>query len=373
MPQRIYFDESGFTGSNLLHPVQQYFSYASVATNDDEARGFVEYLVSKYGLQGGELKGKNLVGSKRGRSAIDEIFNHFDSRLKFSIADKKFALAGKFFDYIFEPCISEVNSIFYRIGFHRFIANILYLEFMARGAGAEEIFAEFEQLMRKKELSKLDSIFSSSVHPKNTPIITKIREFAQLNSNVIHEEISLVKGSSVKRWVLDLTQTSLGTLLSEWGEKYASLTAICDTSEPLQDDQSFFDSMIGNKEKLFIEDSEGEKRPITFNLSGPIEFLDSKKTHGVQIADAVAAATVYVHSGADDDFAKKWRGILPKIACFGCITPELNKIDLSTKGAQLNVVVLLELHRRATQGISLTNGIAEFIRNAYAGLRLRPI
>ena len=64
MPQRIYFDESGFTGNNLLNPNQTMFSYGSVATCDDEARDFVEYLIKKYGVQNGELKGGKLIASK---------------------------------------------------------------------------------------------------------------------------------------------------------------------------------------------------------------------------------------------------------------------------------------------------------------------
>jgi hypothetical protein len=38
MAQKIYFDESGFTGNNLLNEKQNYFAYASVATNPDEVK-----------------------------------------------------------------------------------------------------------------------------------------------------------------------------------------------------------------------------------------------------------------------------------------------------------------------------------------------
>ena len=178
-PQKIYFDESGFTGNNLLHPAQKFFAYASVAIDDDEARDVVEYIIKKYGVQNGELKGSKLVKFNKGRKAIDEILTKFEGRLKISTSDKKYALACKFFEYIFEPCISEINSMFYGIGFHLFIANILYLEFLARGAGAEQIFAEFEELMRTRDETKLEGIFSSSAHLENSPIMVQLREFAQ--------------------------------------------------------------------------------------------------------------------------------------------------------------------------------------------------
>lgn len=88
MSQKIYFDESGFTGNNLLAPDQRYFAYASVATDDNEAALFVSELVAKYGIQGGELKGSKLVRFNKGRKAIDEILGRFSKRLKVSISEK---------------------------------------------------------------------------------------------------------------------------------------------------------------------------------------------------------------------------------------------------------------------------------------------
>lgn len=100
MPQNIYFDESGFTGNNLLHSDQRYFAYASVATDDQEEKDFVESLTARHGIQASELKGSKLVRFNRGPKAIDDILSYFESRLKLSILDKRFALACKFHEYI---------------------------------------------------------------------------------------------------------------------------------------------------------------------------------------------------------------------------------------------------------------------------------
>lgn len=361
MVQKIYFDESGFTGNNLLHPQQKYFAYGSVATNDEEAREFVSELIKKYKIQNSELKGRDLAKFSKGRKAIDEIFVHFEGRIKVTVSDKKFALACKLFEYIFEPCLSEINSLFYSIGFNRFIANILYVEFLARGAGAEPIFSEFEELMRGRGEPNLRGIFSSSAHRENSPIITKIREFAQYRADDIHQELASLRGNSTGKWILDLTQTALYTLLANWGTEHEVLTAICDQSNPLEQHAGFLDVMIGRQDRLFSEAS-GQRHPITFNLSGPIEFRDSKVTHGVQIADALAAATVHAYSGADDDHAKRWRTILPAIGKYGSVIPDWSELNLMDTRAQRNAAVLLELHSRATSGISLTDGMAGYVQ-----------
>ncbi|WP_237173553.1 DUF3800 domain-containing protein [Paracandidimonas lactea] len=372
MPQKIYFDESGFTGNNLLHPDQSFFAYASVATDDQEAKDFVESLIARHGIQAGELKGSKLLRFNRGRKAIDEILSHFGSRLKLSVSDKKFALACKFHEYIFEPCFSDINSLFYGVGFHRFIANVLYAEFVARGAGADEIFSEFEDLMRSKDGKKLSSLFSSSVHPENSPFITQIREFAQFRANDVRDELESIGNAGVGKWILDLTNTALFTLLANWGTEHDEITAVCDPSKPLQHDQELFTTMIGRKDRVF-SDAFGENHPITFNLSGPIQFADSKKTHGIQIADAVAAAAVYVFSGAKDEQAKRWREIIARVGHYGSVIPDLDEVNLRGIRAQRNAILLRELHSRAKAGKSLTDGMPEYVKLISRRLTSHPM
>ena len=328
MSQKIYFDESGFTGNNLLNQNQTFFSYASVATCDDEAKDFVEYLIKKYGVQNGELKGGKLIKYNKGRKAISEIFERFQGKIKVSLSNKKYALSGKFFEYIFEPCFSENNILFYNINFHRFIANILYLEFIARGAGAEEIFSEFENLMRNTDQAELDILFSTTVHSENSPIITQIREFALSQKDAIKRELDSLPGEGAGKWILDLTDTALFSLLANWGLEHDQLTAICDDAKPLRHDQQLYNAMINREDKHFSHMG-GEKHPITFNLSEPIQLVDSKVFHGVQLADAIAAASVYAVSGASDKHANEWKEFIPDIAIYGSLMPDLEFVDLN--------------------------------------------
>lgn len=360
MSQKIYFDESGFTGNNLLHPHQKYFSYGSIATDDVEAEEFVTELIKKYGIQGGELKGSRLVQFNKGRKAIDEIFNRFEGKIKLSVSDKKYALACKLFEYIFEPCISDINLFFYNIGFHKFIANILYVEFVARGAGSEKIFEEFEVLMRSRNTEGLESIFSSSIHQDNSPILIQIREFAQYRANDIRAELTSLSDDGVGKWILDLTNSALFTLLANWGLEYKQLTAVCDQSKPLQHEQSLFNAMIGRQSRQFST-AFGTEHPITFNLSGPIQFSDSKTTHGIQLADAVSAAAVYAMSNTENEQVERWRNLLPVIGNYGSIIPEIDTLNLKDLSAQRNAVVLSELHSRAKGGRNLIEGMPEYM------------
>ena len=373
MAQNIYFDESGFTGNNLLNEKQNYFAYASVATNPDEAKEVVERIMKQYRVQGGELKGKYLVRRHQGKLAIDDILTHFEGRIKISISDKKYALAGKFFEYIFEPSLSEISTLFYGINFHLFIANILYVEFIARGAGAEDIFNEFETLMREMDEEKLASLFSSSMRRGDSPILTQIREFAIHQIDDIRAELDSLRGGVTGKWILDLTGSALGSLLAHWGLMHDEITAICDESKPLMEKNDFFDGMIGRKGETIFVDSPTGKQPLTFNLSGPIQFASSAVEHGIQIADTLAAAAVFAVSNPDDPFAQKWAAMLPEIGKYGSVMPDFDHLDLNGIPAKLNAVVLMELHSRAVNQKPLLEEMPEYVQFMMHALRLEAL
>jgi hypothetical protein len=369
----LHFDESGFTGNNLLHPQQKTFCYASVECSHEEAKDFVEHIISKYKIQNGEIKGGKLVKGVKGRRAIDEILQFLKGRYKVSVSDKKYALAGKFFEYIFEPAIAEVNSIFYNINFHRFIANMLHVEFSVRGSMAEELFEDFESLMRTGDFNGLKKLFTSTKEEGISPVLESICDFAIHNKESVISELNGYAGNGAGKWVLDLTNTSLFSLLAQWGQKFDTLTAFCDQSKPLSEDQTIFDAMINREDKKFSFLG-GEKVPITFNLTEPINLVDSKNIHGVQLADAVAAAFVYAcDRNNQDEYALKWRGLIEESVIFGSVFYDYDYLDLGKLEVQRNAVLLEELVSRSKAGISLTDGIGEYLQAVTFALKKTPL
>ena len=369
----LYFDESGFTGNNLLHKQQKIFCYASLECSHKDAEFFTEHIIKKYKIQNGEIKGSKLLKGTRGKRAVDEIINNFKGRFKVSVSDKKYALAGKFFEYIFEPAISNANSIFYNINFHRFISNILHLEFSVRGAMAEEIFEDFENLMRTGDFEGLKFLFSESQGNGISPVLGKICDFAILNKESIIEELNGYIGTGAGKWVLDLTNTALFSLLAAWGKEYDQLTAYCDQSKPLSEDQTIFNAMINREDKKFTHIASIES-PLTFNLTGPLNLVDSKVVHGVQLADAIAAAFAYACDAENqDEYAIKWRDLIEETTIFGSVFQDYDYLDLSKLEVQRNAILLEELVRRSKAGISLTEDIGHFIQWLTLTLEKTPL
>ena len=70
--------------------------------------------------------------SSSGRRAVRSLIHEVGRDTHLVVHHKKYALACKFFEYIFEPVLAEQNSIYYEAGFHRFVANLLYFWTEAR-------------------------------------------------------------------------------------------------------------------------------------------------------------------------------------------------------------------------------------------------
>lgn len=369
----IYFDESGYTGNNLLHPRQTVFAYGSVQVEPQEAADFVHYLIRKYNVQNGELKGANLIKFNKGRRALSEILKHFDGRMKTSVSEKKYALAGKFFEYIFEPSLQQNNSLFYNLDFHKFISNILYAEFSERGAGAEKIFAEFESLMRSGSFDGLDNLFGASAHPEMSPMLSHIKEFAALNRPAIAAELEGYVGSGSGKWVLDLTNTALFSLLAQWGRTYRPITAVCDESKPLTTDQELFSVMIGRADEKFVRVG-NQEFPITFNLSGPINLVNSFEYPGVQLADCVAAAFAYsCDRRNNDDYALQWRRYIGSTVIQGSVFADLEYLDLDKLSVQRNALILHELIDRSRAREDLIAGMPDYVERITQKLMYEPL
>jgi len=371
----LYFDESGFTGENLLSNEQKTFSYASVNITSCEAEALVAKIIAKYKIQNGELKAVKLIRRDKGKQVILEILEKIQDKIKISIHDKKFALTAHFFEYVFEPVLAKKSSIFYRQDFHKYISNVLYISLIANDELTNKIMILFEQIMRKKELSHLDEIISLLENSKKDSealeFLKKMLIFIDVHKEIIYDEIK-----DLPSWTIDLSQTSLHSLFSEWGINGSEITAYCDNSKPINESLDWFEHMKGQKEIIFtpFELSDGYKAPITYNLK-EISMVDSKEYAGVQLADIVATASTYsIQLNQEvDDYIEKLRGILiPKII-YASVVPDYEQIDLIQKKVQLNALLFEELIQRTENKTPVLDNIEEYIFLIKEQLELHPI
>jgi len=295
----IYCDESGYTGINLLTESQPFFVYAALNVTEEDAAVFQRHLKTTYRLQGPELKGVNLLGSASGRRAIIELFNRYSGQVKMSYYHKKYALACKFFEYIYEPVLSNNNQFFYRMRFQRFVANLIFEAFNNTTDDAADVFLHFQEMLRGNDLNGLFGLFSSSAYPED--LIRYVAEFTVIHQERILDEIQF--DGEVASWVLDLSQTALYDLLCKWGVGQ-DLTVVCDRSKSLEETVAKYEQLyaVGREKSFWNPLGEGEV-PLTFTLTEPIRFANSRQVPGLQLADIFATSTFWALKHPEDEFA----------------------------------------------------------------------
>jgi hypothetical protein len=359
----IYCDESGFTGNNLLNQQQQFFAYSSVAIEAADARSLVEHIVDTHKLQGVELKFKNLQKSANGHRAISGILESLEGRCLIVGCNKRFALAAKFFEYIFEPVLAENSKLFYDNGFHRFIANFIYISFLVQDS-AKSLLADFESFMRTKDHASFERLFNIQRRELLDELMQCIFDFARRYTEPILEEIQrLHRDDGVGKWTLDLTGTALFSMLTTWGERFPKLKVYCDASKPLEYVPEMLNVMVGRSTE-YIE-VEGTKKPITFNLVEKIQLCGSSES-GIQLADIVAGTAYSVMTKSDDvRLQKDWINFVNAHSHPNCLFPDLETyLDPTNPSCWRNSVILVELGRRAKLGSDPIEGMPECYRFA---------
>ena len=357
----IYLDEAGATGNHLMDPEQPFFVYASPGLKEDEASAIHSEMVNRFRTQGPELKGASLTKHQPGREAILWLWNEVASRSKVAVAEKTFALAGKFFEYMFEPTVARGNSLFYSIEFHNFIANYLYISYKSGEADTMKMFKDFEDLMRTHEPDDVDEVLSPLDHLNTSNLLGAMLAFCLCNQNSIKNEIKLLRDlDEGTRWDLELSQTMVHWLLAFWGEEFEGLEVYCDESKPIKSNMQMFNQFIGRKDKAYIRLGGNPRPSFVYNLSGPIKLVDSKKYPGVQITDVLASSIAYSLKNEGEEFSNQCMG-LASDSITVAIAADPEEYQPNRDKGSLNTLVLLELLERSVRGEDLIDGMREYI------------
>ena len=302
---KIYCDESGFTGDDLLETNQPYFVYSAVSLTDEILDEIVNYVYNNYNIQNGEIKGKNLVNNKNGQNVVKYIFENYSQYARLVYHDKKYALAGKIVEYAVEPYLKS-NFQFYQSKLHIYLASGFYLAFHINDYSAEALFEDFLALVRKKKTYE-ETIFYSS--EKENDFLKWLFDIVSHSPEIMLNEIQHQDENPQTKWILDLTLTSLFGLLTEWSKNGEELEVICDDSKVFKNS-----SIIKSYNSMGLKNSRAEflGTTIGFNLKRDIVNSDSKSTIGLQIADLFSSTIFYCLKNMDSDFSKYIMAIVYK-------------------------------------------------------------
>ncbi|MES2479445.1 MAG: DUF3800 domain-containing protein [Bacteroidota bacterium] len=216
----IYFDESGFTGYNLLDKDQQVFSIGSTDITPDEAEEILKSSFPNYA--GKEFKFNNIWGSKNQKGLIELSNRISNSGANFYgwMIDKRFAVLVKIVDQLIEPITTANGFDFYANGFNRKYTNYIYYGFQIHSPQWID--------------SLLESYQKFSRYPSEVSLKQMIKEFVVLKKKV-HKNIRLfldqmIDGANIVSRIYNLDDykrtnelhlTTMVAMVSYWRDNHA--------------------------------------------------------------------------------------------------------------------------------------------------------
>jgi hypothetical protein len=354
----VFFDESGFTGPNLSDPDQPYFVYAGVLIEPDEARHLLGDWVNKHGIPlgaNGEVKGSSLITSRnpRRREAVVSLLSDLASRTWVAIFEKRFCLAAKFFDYVFDPILLPKIGMFHGLKFAHFLANLLLL-YTPKDQDVATLLGEFADLANGKD-DRFGAGLPLDLDLRNATDC--IKAIVSTHLPVVREHTREARELAFGKWLLDLTSSALFGLLMNIGND-TPLRVICDESKPLAADLSVFDNLIGNPtgtEAVSINDM----KLVTVSLAGPVAPRKSHLEPGLQLADVVAASVGNVLKSQDKGQSAAFAEALDA-GHTSWVKTDRSHVDLRQHIPQINLSLLMLLAQRSVRGMDLFEDIEEF-------------
>ncbi|MDB5577717.1 MAG: hypothetical protein JWR80_2893 [Bradyrhizobium sp.] len=352
-PIDIFCDESGYTGTRLLDPEQRVFSFAAVAVSDAEAWSILDVVRQRHGVLGVELKATTLLKTEAGRALVLDSLRAIAGRYRFVIFDKLLGLCTKLFEYIYEPVFKDDPDLLYQKDLHRFVGMYCYMFFVSQDPVAERALREFEQFMRTLDPALAPSLFDPGQALDEENPFEMVRRFAQGYRHLILKDNldGLSEMADGGKWTLDLGISGLWSLLSHFGAGGAPLRVLCDRSRPLEVVAVMLDAKGIAASADYGRDRFEREEPRGWTPAAPIAFGDSRDHPGLQLADLVAGAvTACLRGDLERRGLTEIAGKLDEHQHPHSIMPDFSLLDLKTRTAVVNWVMLHGLGERARNG-----------------------
>ncbi len=290
MPTRtIYFDESGFTGYNLLDPQQPVFSIASADISEDRAEEVLRASFPRY--QGAEFHFTNIwrSGHKQG---LKQFCSHLHEVADLSfcyVTDKRFAVLTKIMDFLVEPTITAAGYDFYNDGFCWKYSNYVHY-------GLSQ-FAPPELL---DCLLKFYQDFSRSPNQQSLKILQfRLRMMAESTEDPIHIFLDqMAMGAEIFERYTDLStfkssnslQTStMIAVIGHWRQKYQDdFAVIHDASSSFLRDRKAWEAVTGvDVDGIALKAGDGSFVEYPIRVVST-EAKDSRESRSIQFCDILA-------------------------------------------------------------------------------------
>ena len=357
----IFFDESGYTGDDLLAPEQKTFVLASLAMPESECLDLKKKFFSS--IKANELKFTRI---KKYPKQVDSVWsfleylaeNHND-KLRVACAHKELVGIQKIADIIVENAWHDTGRDFYLHGTNIAFSNALFMLTKTFGV-SRQLIAAFSTFLKSRDKRSFDELFD---------YLTKLLELNKYFKPIIREILDSLKFLGWEYFV-DMPQGQLCfegglsvQLISEWSSVFThKFDVLYDRSKAIDENVSTLIEL--SDERLYHGKFGYDRRATTFPLKiNKMYSVSSKDYAGIQLCDVIAGLLRCATEEASEPgepcgpYSQRMSPILDKMSIFRLwpsqdVTPE----KLGTTGPKYKDLINLFLFAR--NKVSSPNGIS---------------
>ncbi|MBX2968282.1 MAG: DUF3800 domain-containing protein [Cyclobacteriaceae bacterium] len=356
---KVYFDESGNSGENLLDADQPIYCIASLNMPDEN----VDLLLSRIESKGTELHFKNLKKSNKYQKQILEILNHDSiqtANIKYYTVNKEFAVVGHIVDRLIEPVVYDTGEDLYRNKVNLQLTNLIYHfgNYVWNQHLYKILLLSFQEMARKQTEDSIKNFYT---------LTTELKEQTNKESVIIDLILAsraqidtILKG--LHKYAIDLSLPLFIEICDNWGRQFnQAFDIIHDDSKQI----SFWSKAIefySNTNYMIPQEVGFNDRKIKFPLNiNSLSFMKSENSRHIQLADIItssvtyAVKVIYTQRNPKDEFANNiYKSRLmniesnlmwPSLDHKPTVTPddEINILDYLVQAAEKNIDVYKDI------------------------------
>ena len=288
----LYFDESGYTGYNLLDRNQPVFSIASTSIRSERAAEILRSSFPRY--QGQEYHFTNIWRS-RNREGLRTFCSYLpelsEAAYCYAII-KRFAVLTKIVDFLVEPFMTSSGYDFYDEGFCWRYANYIYfgLTRVAPDGTLDSVLNAYQDFSRDPTAASL-SILQRRLHTLAGDADSPAKEFLEqmaLGADIFERFHALEEFRSSN----NLHTTTMLAVVGHWRQNYTEdFSIVHDASSIFLRDRATWEAVTSEgvpHQNLRIGDGSSVEYPLRVIKT---RSVDSRDCHSVQFCDILAGLT----------------------------------------------------------------------------------
>lgn len=290
MPEKIlYFDESGFTGYNLLDENQPVFVIASADIEPCVSKNILQTAFPSY--QGSEFKFSNIwrSGNKAGLPTFSRELEASTGNAFVWMIDKRFAVLTKIVDFLIEPTITKSGYDFYADGFCWKYTN--YIHFGITQLGEPElypslirVYQNFSRAPSRSNLVNLQTqlgIMASSVNEELKVFFEQMSVGAERFEQ--YSNLERFRGSD------ELYVTSMIAAIGHWRQRHTEdFLVVHDASAHFFRHRDLWERITNNSVPTQLHPL-GDGSFVEFPLRvASTTAIDSEANYSIQLCDILA-------------------------------------------------------------------------------------